>query len=388
MSRSRIRVLWLIKGLGLGGAERMLASAVPYLDHDRFEYRAAYFLPWKDALVGELEAGGVPVTCLGAGWAWDLRAAWRTVRLLREWPCELVHAHLPWAGLVGRVAARISRIPAVVYTEHGSWKRLHPLMRWAMRCTLWMNDLTIAVSPEAAASTNGHAGDRLRMIPNAVDCRSLEQIPNERSQVRRELAIPPEAFVVGVVANLTPVKRHEVLIEAFAQFAARHPEAWLVAVGQLCGREAHLRRWAERLGVSGRVLFTGPRHDVPRILRAFDVFALASKTEGLPVSLLEAMACRLPVVCTRVGGIPMAVEDGQEGFLVEAESPVDLADRLSRLAADSHLRRRMGEAARSRVRRDFDIAAIVERTERLYLELVDNKGRRDADHPVGRRSHG
>jgi glycosyltransferase involved in cell wall biosynthesis len=367
---SRKTVLWLIKGLGLGGAERLLVNALPYLDRTTFEYQVGYFLPWKDALVPTFLQQGIPVTCFGAGRPGGLGALGRVCRYLREQQIDVLHAHLPWASIVGRAAARRCGVPAVLYTEHGCWNRLNPVTRLINRLTLGWNDLNIAVSDEVRESMRGADPARIRTITNGIDCAALTATPDERGAVRAELGIPADHFLVVCVANLIPVKNHELLVRAFAQFLRQRPAATLVLVGQLRETTESVRRTVAELQLQHRVLITGPRTDVPRIVRAADAFAMSSHSEGLPISLLEAMALGKPVVCMRVGGIPGAVTDGVEGFLVPPGDAAAMAERLGQLGADAGLRARMGLAGQDKVRTRYDISVMVREVEGEYRKLL------------------
>lgn len=365
-SEERTKVLWLIKGLGLGGAERLLVNALPYLDRQAFEYQVGYFLPWKDALVPTFRQQGIPVTCFGAGRPGGLWSLGRVCRYLRQQRIGVLHAHLPWASIVGRIAARRCGVPRVLYTEHGCWNRLNPVTRLVNRLTLAWNDLTIAVSDEVRASMRGVDATRVRTITNGIDCAGLATTPDERAVVRAELGVPGDDFLVVCVANLTAVKNHELLVRAFARLLPQRPAATLVLVGQLREMTEAVRRTVAELQLQDRVLITGPRTDVPRIVRAADAFAMSSHSEGLPISLLEAMALGKPVVCTRVGGIPGAVTDGVEGFLVPPGDAAAMAQRLGQLGADAGLRARMGLAGQDTVRTRYDISVMVREVETLY----------------------
>lgn len=370
----KLRVFWLIKGLGLGGAERLLCAALPYLDRDTFDYEVGYFLPWKNALVPQIEGAGIPVTCFGARSGADPRVPWRVLRHVRAGSFDVIHAHLPLAGIAGRIAARLCRVPVMIYTEHGLQDRMHRFTRWVNRRTLRWNDLTIAVSDEVAASIRPRDGEQVRIIHNGVDCRALDRVEDESAAVRAELAIPAGDFVVANVANLSPVKRHEVLIRAFSCLQQGHRNATLLLVGQLRDRQPLLQQLAERLGVGHRVRFTGPRTDVARLVKAADVFAMSSRSEGLPIALLEAMALARPVVCTAVGGIPKVVDDGCEGYLVSPERPEQMAERLGELARQPHLRESMGRAGRLRVETHHDVSLMVRRVEQAYRRVLEKKG--------------
>ena len=212
----RPRVLLLIKGLGRGGAEQILASSAPHLDHDRFDYHAAYVLPWKDAHVKDLADAGVTTHCLNGGRG---PASVRSLHdLIRERRIDLVHAHSPVPASAAR-AMPFGRRPRMVYTEHNVWERYHPLTRWANAHTFGRDDHVFAVSR--------HVGDSIR-VPGAVARRGMppvevlyhgiDQAQTERwlasDGVRDELGIPADAPVVGTVANFKAHKRLDLLIGA------------------------------------------------------------------------------------------------------------------------------------------------------------------------------
>jgi glycosyltransferase involved in cell wall biosynthesis len=194
--------------------------------------------------------------------------------------------------------------------------------------------------------------------------------PAARVSAREGLDLPPTQPVVGTVANFTPKKDHAGLLEALGTVREVVPDVlWLmIGSGPL---EAELRRKATSLGLDANVRFLGSRDDVLDLLPALDLFVLGSRFEGLPISLLEAMASEVPVVVTTVGGIPEAVTDGVEGRLVPPVDPQVLAVAVTDLLHDPARRATMGTAAATRVRADFSIARAVHRTEELYDQLLE-----------------
>jgi glycosyltransferase involved in cell wall biosynthesis len=360
-------VLILIKGLGRGGAETLLAAAAPHLDGVRFRYELAYLLPWKDALVGEIGATGLPVHCLdgdrGVSWVGRLR------ELVHGRGIGLVHGHSPVAAAVARAALRQERH---VYTEHNVWARYHPATRWANSLTFPRNDHVFTVSDEVRASVAYPPVLRFRRMP-PVETLYHGLAPGwangvTSDGVREELGIPESSPVVGTVGNFTPKKAHGTLVEAAVLVRAKVPEARVVMVGH-GPLEGELRRRARQLGLEEAVIFTGYREDAARVTSAFDVFALPSAFEGLSVALLEAMALGRPVVATRVGGTPEVVRDGTEGFLVPPGDQGALAEGIARLLRDRDLSDRMGKAARQRADA-FDIRQAIRRMEEVYAELL------------------
>ena len=303
MSENKLKILWLIKGLGLGGAEKLLVSSLPYINMAKFEYRVGYFLPWKDALVPQLNASGLDVLCFDIKHIIDIRAVSKVVKYIRSNQIDLIHAHLPHSGIVARLAGQITDTP-VVYTEHNVWGRLQPAMRWLNRLTFSLNTSAIAVSQDVADFMKGVDPKAIRVIDNGIDCAGLAGTPDESEAVRREFNVPGDHFIIGKVANLAPKKNHENLLQAVAIFLKSYPKATLVLVGQHFDRLTGLQNLAGQLNISGQVRFIGGREDVPRIVRAFDLFVMSSDFEGLPIAMLEAMALKKPVIATAVGGIP------------------------------------------------------------------------------------
>lgn len=367
-----VRVLWLIKGLGLGGAERMLVDALPYHDRRRWTIEVAYLLPWKSFLVPQLEAQGVPVHCLGMKSNLGGPGAVIALRsLLRERGIGLVHAHLPMAGVVARLAARGTGVP-VVYTEHNLQERYHPLMRQANRLTFGMNALAIAVSEEVARSLRGHGLDRkapVEVMPNRVPVAAIREEGSRGAAVRRELGIPADAVVVGAVAVLRVQKRLSDWLAVAARVCAQSEKARFLLAGD--GPEmGTVRAEVARLGLEGRVLLPGFRPDGRAVIGALDLFLMTSEFEGLPIALLEALALGKPVVATAVGGVPEVVTEGQEGFLLPIGDVASIASRVLHLVEDAALRATMGEAAAATARTRFDLGANIRRIEEIYADLI------------------
>lgn len=371
----KAKVLWLIKGLGLGGAEMLLEMAAPHLDRDRFDYQVGYFLPWKNALVERLEQRQLPVTCFDIPRGVSLGGVRRVAQFCRQQQIDVLHMHLPMPGVTGRLAGKRAHVPAMIYTEHNLWSRLNPLSRTLNRLTFGMHDRAVAVSQDVADSMSPRYAGRVQVINNGIDCNAVRELAGDRNQTRTRLGIDADCLVVGKVANLTPKKNHELLIDAFAELYQTVPNSRLLLVGQFAGREQVLWQRAASRGIEDTVIFTGPSIEVPQLVEAMDVFAMSSNFEGLPVSLLEAMSLGKPSVCTSVGGIPQVVRDGRDGFLVDAGDRIGFAAGLKRLAQDRQLRCDLGASAAAHVREAFDIRAMVAQVEQVYCDVLKRKGR-------------
>lgn len=366
-----VRVLWLIKGLSLGGAERLLSLMGEFRDRDAFRYEAAYVLPWKDGLVGQLGADGIPVHCLHGGREWDLRWVVRLRRLVRERGYDVVHVHSPYVAGFARLAlkalARGAR-PRIVYTEHLPWWGYRTLTRVLNRLTYRLNDATVAVSRTVRASVHPRLRGHVQVVIHGVSPERIREHRSGRAEVRRELGMSPDELLVGTVAHLTKQKGYPVLLEAARQVLDQGVPVRFIAVGR-GPEEAEIRGLHERLALGERFRLMGFRPDAVRLMSAFDVFVLASWYEGLPVTVMEALTLGVPVVATGVGGTPEMITPGVEGLLVPPGRPDELAAAIVSLAGAPDLRRTMSEAAMRRASA-FDIEAATRRVEAIYGSVV------------------
>ena len=303
-----LRVLHIIKGLGPGGAEQLLLNQARATDASDVEFHVAFLVPWKNHLVDPLEAAGWQTHDLNAEHPADLRWIPRLRRLIVDHKIDVVHGHSPlvagWTRLALRSFGR-SR-PASIYTEHNEWGRHRPTTRRLNQTTIRLEDMVIAVSDGVRDSMQVAATPDV--VIHGIDIDTVAGQAQHRDQVRAELGIADDEFVIGTVANLRREKAYENLLEAAALVVERNPRVRFVSVGQ-GPLEHEIATQHEQLGLGDRFLLLGYREDARRVMSAFDAFTLSSLHEGLPVSLMEAMALRLPVVSTDVGGIRTATED-------------------------------------------------------------------------------
>ena len=370
-------VLHLIKGLGRGGAEMLLLETRRAARPTPFLHTYGYLLPAKDDLAEPLRDLGSEVLCFSTRSALTLPSTvLRLARYLRDSDTALVHAHLPISGVVARLAGRLAGVP-VLYTEHNLHERYHPLTR---RLNLWtwhLQERALAVSHQVRDSVIRHAGERIphEVVWNGIPVDRYQPDPSERRSMRRRLGIPETAPVVGTTAVFRPQKRLEDWLRAAAELVARRPDIRFLLVGEGPQRPK-LERIAADLNLEETLHWAGLQEDVRPWLAAMDVYLQSSEYEGLPVALLEAMASELPVVATRVGGVPEVVVDGETGFLVPARQPGKLVEGVEPLLADGELRRRLGGAARRRVCEHFDITRMERRLQAIYTEILGGEERR------------
>lgn len=367
----RISVLWLIKGLGPGGAEHLLVSHARVGDATRFRYSAAYMVPWKTQLVPRLEDRGVTTVCIGSGRRGGFRWSLRLLRMIRSGDYDVVHAHSPFPATAARLAALTlprRRRPGLVSTEHNVWQRYAVPTRWLNALTCGLDDHRWVVSQRVAESTGGRAADRTSVLVHGVVQDDLVPDPQARQRVRHQLSIPDDAAVVITVANLREQKDYPNLMAAARRVLDAAPNAVFVSVGQ-GPDEAAVAALHAQLGLGEGFRLLGYRPDVPDLLSAADIFVLASKYEGYPIAVMEALSMGLPVASTDVGGVPDTVREGVEGLLVPPGDSDALATALLKLVRDPQLRARMREAALAAGSR-FDVRGAVGEQEATYADLV------------------
>jgi glycosyltransferase involved in cell wall biosynthesis len=368
---SPIRVLWLIKGLGAGGAERLLVMASEVGDREGFDYRAAYLLPWKDALVADLTRNRVPVRCLDGSKEWDLRWAARLRRLLRTHPVDIVHVHSPYVAGIARLLVRTiprSSRPKVITTEHLPWSGYSPPTRFLNMVTFPLNDAGIAVSSSVRESMPPRFRDRVMVVPNGIDLEHMRSRMDGRETERAALGVTSDEVLVGTVANFRHQKDYPTLLRAAQRVIQSGAAVRFVAIGD-GPLERELFRLHRHLGLGDRFLFLGRAEDPARVLAACDLFVLSSRFEGLPLSVIEALAMGLPVVATSVGGVQDVVTDGREAELVPVGDPGRLAKALLGLAQDGDRRGEMRAAALRRAK-GFDIGRRTAELEGIYRQVV------------------
>jgi glycosyltransferase involved in cell wall biosynthesis len=366
-----MRVYHLIKGLGRGGAEMLLPEGLREADRARFEVAVGYFLPYKDALVPALKAMNAPVDCFGASNnARILTSVPRVAARLKSWRADVVHCHLPMAGIAGRLAGRIAGVP-VVYTEHNLQERYHKLTFQANKRTWRLQQRAIACSQDVADSIHRNIGTHVpvQVVRNGVSVAHFTRDHEAGAALRARLGIAPDAPVMGTVAVFRAQKRLVEWLRVARSVAEALPAArfLLVGAGPL---QAEVDAAIAEFGLQDRVVLPGLQDDVRPWLAAMDVYVMSSEFEGLPVAMLEAMACELPAVCTLVGGIGEVVREGQEGHLVPKDAPGALVAPIVALLSDPARRRRVGEAARLRVADAFGMRRMMGELESIYEQAA------------------
>jgi len=384
-----LRVARVLTRLNLGGPARQSLASDPELKSRGHDVRLFTGSPLPDEgdLFDHMRARGVDaVRVPGLGRDPKLTADWAALRALRrgldDFQPDVVHTHATKAGLLGRLACR-GRKWARVHTFHGHVlegyfsRPVSGALVWSERRLAAGTARLLAVSEQTRLDLVrlGVAGpDRIEVVPPGVDLSSLLELDvgrdDEGADFRAECGCGPEDILVGVIGRLAEVKRPGVALEAFRRAAAKDPRLRLVFVGDGAERrllEARLSEWdaAER----GRVVLAGNQVSMRPVHAACDLTLLSSRSEGMPVALIEAGAAGVPVVATPVGGVPELVVNGETGRL--AEESEGLARALVELASHESLRLAMGRAARARVRERHSAERLADRLERIYGAVAE-----------------
>ncbi len=368
-SHPRPRVLQLLATGGNGGAQESYTGLLLRLDRSRYDVRALSLS--AGSAVQRLRALGVNVDVIAE--ADDELAVRELAAWLRREEIDLVHAHMYRAEVIGTRAAVAAGVPVIFATVHSSRVRSPEDVALLAGLTPMMDRLIVPSDAIAhKVRCEGREGARYAVIPNGVDL-SRFTTPAPPSTVRAEFGIPASAPLVGVVARLEAEKGHRYLLDAWPAVLAAAPDAWLLIAGE--GSEADaLRLRARSLGIAQRVAFTGRREDISALTAELSVAVLPSLREAQGISILEAMARRVPVVASAVGGIPEVITSGVDGILVPPADAEALAAAISRLLADAQLRRRIGEAGYRTVAERYSIDAQVRRIEAVYDEELARAG--------------
>lgn len=373
-----IRVLQLLTSTGLGGGPRQVLHLVRHLPASEFQVSVAG--PWDARFAADLRAIGVELAEVDVD---SLRAfpltLRRVARLVRDRRADVVHTHGKGAGLYGRLAARLAGVPSV-HTFHGihyecysgAGRLLYLTLERAL-AQITHTVINVSRTQDAEALRLGVARPgRSAVVVNGIDVDELDARPASK---REGLGLHADDRVLGCVARFDPVKRHDVLVNALALVAKRRPKSVLLLVGE--GPEkARIDRLAVELGV--RVVSPGAIGWEANVYSSFDLYVTASSKEGLPLAPLEAMACGLAVVATDVPGHRDVVEHETTGLLVAPDAgTAALAAAVESLLDDPVRRRRMGQAGRARVQRDFTLPSMVVQTAEVYrTAAASRKARR------------
>ena len=352
------RIVYLVQGMGTGGLERVVLHLACEMVRRGHGVTICCY-DKRGELATAAEEAGVKVELIPRRRGVDLRYIWRLGRWLKKQRPYVLHMHNETALFYGTLAGRLARVPILIYTEHDGVFPRSLLSRWANRRLVKRLTHAVAVSEAVKqlwCQSDGIDPARVKVVPNGVPVPKIPVGQGTRSE--------PGRLRIGTVGRLSHEKGMDVLIEAFALVKAQLPQAELLLVGDGAERPRLEGMVVER-GLTDSVRFLGIRDDVPSLMTSFDIFVLPSRSEGLPLAILEAMAAGLPIVATNVGGVSEAVQDGKMGFLLPPEEPKALADAIIKLAGDEELRSSLGRLACVRFNEQYELSFMVNSYEKL-----------------------
>ena len=383
-----IRIARVIARLNIGGPAQHTILLTAGLDRTRFATTLITGVvgPAEGDFLEAAQSRGVsPIVIPELGRsirpARDLAVLLKLVRLFRQLRPDIVHTHTAKAGTLGRLAARFAGVPVTVHTFHG-----HVLDGYfppaVTRCFIGVEralgrrtDRLVTVSPRLRAELLAMGigrPEQVEVIPLGLDLERFRRARLGAAAFRASLGLGPGAPLLGIVGRLVPITDHATLFQAMALLDPRDPPAHLVVVGD--GEErGRLDELASRLGLNQRVHFLGWRSDLETILPELDMVICASKNEGTPVAIIEAMAAGVPVLSTDVGGVADLVTHGETGWLVRAGDPPALAQAIQHLLGDAALRARLAAAGRPVALERHGVEGLIRRVEALYTDLFSRK---------------
>ncbi|MGA3128966.1 MAG: glycosyltransferase [Candidatus Korobacteraceae bacterium] len=372
LTQSSIKVVRLITGLEVGGAELGLLDSLRHFDRKRFDFVVGCL--YNNGSVGrQIEELGVPVFDMRMRSFGDPMGLLRLWQFLKTQKPDILHTHLFRANTWGRLLGAGLGIPIIISSEHSltrdaiEGRRRTRMLSAIDTCTARCCDKIIAVS-EATKKyliENSIPGEKIEVLLNAVDTRQFA--PDSTGEAIRDEFGLGSGAVITIVARLHRYKNHALLIEAFSRLLAQWKDAKLLIVGGGL-LESSLRAQAEAMA-PGAVTFAGERNDISEIMAASDVVVLCSECETFGRVLVEAMAAGKPVIGTAVDGIPEVIADGQTGILVPPGDCFALTEAMAKLLAERELAASMGRAGRARAYELFDIRKSVGRLQEIYAEL-------------------
>ncbi len=369
------KVLMVVGTLNLGGLEILVADLAKILKR-RFSFHILCITA-RGKLSSQLEEAGIPVTLIEYKRPNIAAFAFKLFKFFKNENFHVVHVHFHITSLWVIIAARLAAVPAVVTHIHNTY--FHRgfqafKVRTYEKVISFLADKEIAVSnavKDFVIRNYKKKFHKIQVIYNGIDLKNFSGKDTSGIE-RQEIQIEDGARIIGTVASLTFQKGHEYLLRAMPIILESCPKCRLLLIGK-GSLEQTLKQLTKELGLEKKVTFLGVKENISLWLKTIDIFVLPSLWEGLPIALIEAMACVKPIVATNVGGIPEVVEDGKTGILVPPGNSVALANAILSILIDSKKSDQMGQAGKARANKHFSIEKTAFQIERLYAELLKKK---------------
>lgn len=375
VAKDTVSVLHIIKSLGRGGAETLLPETLSKHNQQQFHFHYIYFLPWKDQMVSQIEQAGGTVSCFSAKNNFQIFRKVTQIRdYVRKHNIQVIHCHLPWAGIVGRLVGKMTGVP-VVYTEHNKWERYHKLTYFLNKATFSSQQRVIAVSEDVAQSIKKHYKinkPNIQVVLNGINTEKFSKAFKSTQNIRKELNIPADTIVIGLACVFRVQKRLLVWLEIARQLHQQFPSVHFILAGDGPLRETVHAKAAE-LQMQSYLHLVGLQPEIRPYLQAMDIFMMSSEFEGLPIALLEAMSMECLPVSTAAGGIPELIKHKENGLLVPVEQPMALVKTLTPYLEQPEKIQLLAQAAWATVEKNFSMQQMVNDLEEIYLDLLNPK---------------
>ncbi len=371
-SAKKINVMHIVADLGFGGMQNQLRIITLGMNPEKYNVSVCC-LREAGHFAEKIRAAGIPVHVLGKSRKVDLSLIFKLRRLMRENSIDIVHTHNWTANLWGRLGAIAAGVKHIIAYEINIGRgrgRLHHLIDHLLsRFTTYIAANSEACRDEFLIPKERIPVEKIKIVHSAVEMPTgLKE--HDRAALRRRYGLPPDAFVAGTVSRLDRVKGHEYLIRAARDINDSGRRAYFLIAGEDETMMPELVALVKEYNLTEYVRFIGWVTDVSRVYPILDAFVLPSLTESLPVSIIEAMSFGVPVVASRVGGIPELIVDGATGFLTPPADASALAEKISALIDDAELRERFSEEALRRARECFTAEKMVREFEALYCGMM------------------
>lgn len=362
----KIKVLHLITGVDIGGAELLLLNYLKNTKDERFDYSVAY-LKGNSFLLKKFQEIGLKVFPLPLISSNIFFRIYKLYKIIKSEEFDILHNHLIHSIIIGRFLGWICRIRIILSTEHNlfEWGYYDYLLKYFYKCTHHIDDVIIAISEavkdEIVRHTNINPG-KIIVIYNGIN---LDIFQKKTDKIDKFEGYFP---VIGCISRLHPAKGQKYLIEAISFLQDKYPRLLLVLVGDGVSKK-ELVEFSQKLGISSYIRFEGTQNNIVGYLNSFDIFVLPSISEGLSISLIEALAAGKNIIATNVGGIPEVVENMKEGILVSVKNSLAIAESINKILSDDNLALNFRKNAHAKSKSTFDLNVMIETIERLYLDL-------------------
>lgn len=374
MDMKKINVVQVIETSGPGGAESVVLNIAKNLNRERYDSSVVLHRPgW---FYGQLLQNNIKAEVIHSKRSWDISFIIRFINYCRKLKADIIHSHLSGANLYSCVAGWILRIP-VIATYHNelympqSREKYVPFKVFVVRNLAAATVVVARYMQKDYIEKGKFSPHKLMTIYNGISFGG-EEADRSISELKKELGLQLDDILVGNVANIRPPKGHKYLVEAAGMVCRDMRNVKFLLIGE--PGKGELRNNIEKhiadLNLKDNVIFLGFREDIPKLLQMIDIFVLASTSEGLPLSIVEAMAAAKPVVATNVGGLSEIVIQDKTGCLVEPANSAALAEKLSLLIKSEILRKQMGEEGKKIAKKTFSTETMIDAYQNLYENLL------------------